>query len=135
MSFTNAAQQIVFDRLTGQLGAGVSLFDTPPFLPEAAPDTSFPYVVIGNDTLVAWDTDDATGVEVTVTLHFWSRAAGFSQVKTIMDAAYSRLHRANLTKSGYNIVDCLFEFGQTMSDPDGVTKHGVQRYRLTFEGA
>lgn len=133
MSFENIAQQIIFDRLTGQLGAGVTLFDTAPFLPEGAPSTTFPYVVIGNDTAVAWDNDTNVGAEFTITLHFWSRSEGFKQVKTIMQAAYDRLHRASLTKSGYNVVDCLWEFSEAMDDPDGVTKHGVQRYRLTIQ--
>jgi hypothetical protein len=133
MSFENIAQQIVFDRLNGNLGAGVSLFDTAPFLPEGAPSTTFPYVVMGNDTSAAWDNDTFVGADVTVTLHFWSRSNGFKEVKTIMQAAYVRLHRAPLTKAGYNIVDCLWTFSDAMDDPDGQTKHGVQRYRLTIQ--
>ena len=133
MSFLNIAQQIIFDRLTSNLGSGVSLFDTAPYLPEGAPSTSFPYVVIGNDTSAPWDTDDQVGGEITVTLHFWSRAEGFNQVKTIMQAAYDRLNRASLSKTGYNVVDCLHEFSEAINDPDGVTKHGIQRYRLTIQ--
>jgi hypothetical protein len=133
MSFLNIPQQIIFDRLTGNLGVGVSLFDTAPYLPEGAPSTSFPYVVMGNDTGVSWDTDDQLGAEITVTLHFWSRAEGFNQVKTIMQAAYDRLNRASLSKTGYTVVDCLHEFSEALNDPDGVTKHGIQRYRLTIQ--
>lgn len=133
MSFLNIAQQIIFDRLTGNLGVGVSLFDTAPYLPEGAPSTSFPYVVMGNDTSASWDTDDQLGAEITVTLHFWSRAEGFNQVKTIMQAAYDRLNRASLSKTGYSVIDCLHEFSEALNDPDGVTKHGIQRYRLTIQ--
>ena len=133
MSYLNTAQQIVFDRLTGQLGAGVTLLDTAPFLPEAAPATTYPYVVIGTDTGSPWDTDDTLGGEIMVSLHFWSRAKGYKEVKTIMQAAYDRLHRAALTKAGFNVLDCIYEFGEVMSDPDGATKHGVQRYRLTLQ--
>lgn len=133
MSFLNIAQQIVFDRLTGNLGTGVTIFDTAPFLPEGAPGTTFPYVVMGNDTAAPFDTDDQVGSEITVTLHFWSRASGFNQVKTIMQAAYDRLNRATLSKTGYSVLDCLHEFSEAMDDPDGVTKHGIQRYRLTIQ--
>ena len=133
MSFLNIAQQIIFDSLTGNLGSGVSLFDTAPYLPEGAPSTSFPYVVMGNDTAVAFDTDDQLGATITVSLHFWSRAEGFNQVKTIMQAAYDRLNRAALSKAGYVVLDCLHEFSEAMTDPDGVTKHGIQRYRLTIQ--
>lgn len=133
MSFLNTAQQLVYDRLSGALGVGVTIFDNAPFLPEAAPSTTFPYVVLGNDTSVAFDTDDTVGAEVTVTLHFWSRAEGFKEVKTIMQAAYDRLNRATLSITGFNVVDCLHEFSEALADPDGVTRHGIQRYRLTMQ--
>lgn len=130
-AFTTAAQELVFTALSGNM-TGCSVFDTAPFLPEGAPATTFPYCVIGNDTVRAWDTDDVRGAEITLTLHFWSRANGMKQVKALMDHAYGLLNRAVLTKTGYSITDCLFEFGDTVDDPDGQTKHGVQRYRMTI---
>lgn len=133
-AFNTAAQELVFTALNGNL-TGCTVFDTAPFLPEAAPATTFPYCVIGNDTAAAWDTDGIRGAEITLTLHFWSRVTGFKQVKALMDQAYGLLHRATLTKSGYAIIDCLMEFGEAMDDPDGQTKHGVQRYRLTIREA
>ncbi len=133
-AFNTAAQELVFTALSGNL-TGCAVFDTPPFLPEAAPATTFPYCVIGNDTNRAWDTDDSRGAEVTLTLHFWSRAQGFKQCKALMDQAYGLLNRTAMTKTGYTIVDTLFEFSDVMDDPDGMTKHGVQRYRLTIQGA
>ena len=133
-AFTTAAQELVFTAINGNL-TGCAVFDSAPFLPEGAPATTFPYCVIGNDTVRPWDTDDTRGADITITLHFWSRAAGQRQVKALMDEAYGVLNRATLTKTGYSITDCLFEFGDTVSDPDGATKHGVQRYKLTIQEA
>jgi hypothetical protein len=133
-AFTTTAQELVFSALDGKL-TGCTVFDTAPFLPEGAPSTSFPYCVIGNDTTEPWDTDDTLGTQISLTLHFWSRAKGMKQVKALMDQAYGLLHRAALTKTGYSVIDCLFEFGEAMNDPDGQTKHGVQRYRLTIREA
>lgn len=133
-AFTTAAQGIVFDLLNGNL-TGCTVFDTAPFLPEAAPETTFPYCVIGEDALGAWDTDLSRGADIRVTLHFWSRSKGNKQVKALMDQAYGLLNRAAPTKAGYDVTDILFEFGQVVSDPDGATKHGVQRYRLTISEA
>lgn len=133
-AFNTTAQELVFAKLNGAL-TGCQVFDTVPFLPEGAPATTFPYCVIGNDTAAAWDRDDTRGAEITITLHFWSRANGFKQLKALMDQAYGLLHWAALTKSGYKVVDCLFEFGDAINDPDGQTKHGVQRYRITIEEA
>ena len=132
--FTTTAQNIVYNALNGNL-TGCGVFDTVPFLPEAAPDTTFPYCAIGEDTLAPWDTDDTVGADVTLTLHFWSRSSGKAQVQALMDQAYSMLNRVTPTVAGYNVLDCLFEFGDVMDDPDGKTKHGVQRYRLVLQSA
>lgn len=131
MSFETAAQQIVYDALNGNLSCGV--YDDPPFLPEGMPRSNFPYVVIGNDTAVAWDTDDTLGKDITLTLHVWSRSGGFKETKDILGEIYTLLHRAELTKSGYNIVDCLCEFSEAFVDADGETRHGVARYRMTIQ--
>ena len=130
-AFLNTAQALVFDALDGAL-TGCTVFDTAPFLPEGAPATTFPYCVIGNDTAVSFATDDTRGRSITLTLHFWSRAEGFKQVKGLMDEAADILDRATLTAAGYTLIDCLCDFSEAMSDPDGVTKHGVQRYRMTI---
>jgi Protein of unknown function (DUF3168) len=130
MTWETAAQQAVFDALNGNL-TGCTVFDTAPFLPEGAPSTTFPYCVIGDDTFAPWDTDDGTGSQNTVTLHFWSRATGYAPLKALMGEAYALLHRQSLTLAGYDVVDCLIEFSEAMADPDGVTK----RYRLTMTAA
>lgn len=131
MPFENAAQQIVFAALSGNLTCPV--YDDAPFLPEGAPASGFPYVVIGNDTARAWDTDDTTGAQVTVTIHVWSRSGGFAQTKAILAEIHARLHRASLTKAGFNVLDCLWEFSETMMDVDGETRHGIARYRMTLQ--
>lgn len=131
MSFETAAQQIVFDALDGVISC--SVYDDPPSLPEGMPRSGFPYVVIGDDTSIAWDTDDTLGKELTQTVHVWSRTAGFKQTKDIMGEVYDALHRATISKTGYNVIDCLCEFSEAMRDPDGETRHGVMRFRLTMQ--
>lgn len=131
MSFERAAQEIVFDALSGVISCPV--YDDTPFLPEGQPRSGFPYVVIGNDTAIAWDTDDTLGKELTLTIHIWSRSPGQRETKIIMGEVYDELHRATISKSGYNVVDCLCEFTESMVDPDGETRHGVMRFRLTMQ--
>ena len=55
------------------------------------------------------------------------------EVKALMAEAYTLLNRASLTISGYNVVDCLWQFADVSVDPDGRTRHGVQRYLLTIQ--
>ncbi len=91
------------------------------------------YIVIGNDTMIEWDTDCETGFEGTVTIHAWDTTAdnrSFLPVKDIMGDVYAILHRAELSITGYNTVGMDFEFSETFLDPDGLTRHGVQRFRV-----
>lgn len=134
MSFELVAQQAIYAKLNGNIGATV--YDDVPMLPSGQPSANFPYVVIGNDTLVAWDNDSQLGAEITITLHIWSRAAGMKEAKTIAGQIYDLLHRATFSILGYSVLDCLNEFSEFMTDPDGETRHGIVRYRLTIqEGA
>lgn len=91
------------------------------------------YVVLGNDTMIEWDTDCETGFEGTVTIHAWDTTANnrsFIPVKDVMGDVYAILHRAELSITGYNTVGMDFEFSETLLDPDGLTRHGVQRFRV-----
>lgn len=133
MSFELAAQQAIFTRINGSVGA--SVYDHVPQLPSGQPSANFPYVVIGNDTFVAWDTDDQLGADITVTIHVWSRAKGMDEAKTIAGAIYDRLHRVALSIPGYHVIDCLCEFTEFRNDPDNLTRHGIVRYRLTMQEA
>lgn len=95
------------------------------------PDNAIaPYVVIGDDTFIEFDSDLVNGFEATVTIHSWSKYRGRSEVKTIMAAIYDALHRAEFTVQGYNLVGCDCEYSETFLESDGVTRHGVQRFRI-----
>jgi hypothetical protein len=122
MSVEVEIQKAIFTRLTN--GLTVLVFDD---VPDNQPK---PYVVVGDDTVIEWDTDNNTGFESTITLHVWSDQPGRGEVKTIQGEIYDLLHRAEFSVIGYNLINCAFEFGDTVLDVNGVTRHGVQRFRL-----
>lgn len=134
MKAANAVQSALFTRLSA-IVTSATVYDDVPDLPEGEPFTDFPYIVIGNDTSVSWDTDDVLGETVTCTLHVFSRYQGKKEAKTILAEIYDALHRqaGNLSATGYRFVDCLLEFSEIFDDDDGATRHGVCRYRLTVE--
>jgi hypothetical protein len=114
--------------------AGKAVYDSVPQVAESESSTAFPYVVIGECTVVNADTDDMDGQEHVITLHTWSRYRGKKEVKQIHAAIYAALHDAALTVTGYTAVYCFFESSEVFGDPDGLTQHGVSRYRvLTFD--
>jgi len=143
-----AIQQAIFTKLRADapLGAmlptslfdgdvGKAVYDRPPAsnYSELAVGV-FPFVVIGDDTAAEFDTDDSEGQETTVTIHAWSRYPGKKEVKQVLDAIYNALHNKSLTVTGQIVIFIFFEFMETIADPDGLTQHGVIRFRLLTQG-
>ena len=123
---------MIYDALVaGTIGA--SVYDSPPGQAEGLPLANFPYVVIGLDGSRAWDTDDLLGKDIDIYLHVWSRYKGTVEARRILDHIYSTLHRGTLSITGLHVVDCLLAFTQIYLDPDGVTHHGICRYKLLVQ--
>lgn len=101
-----------------------------PVYDDVPDNAAAPYVVIGDDTLIEFDSDGISGFEATVTIHTWSTYRGKKQIKEMQGAIYDLLHRAELIVSGYNFIGCDSEYSESLLDADGVTRHGVQRFRI-----
>ena len=145
MSFEYVIQKAIYDKLIADSALNTMLaknvenpslpaiYDNVPQAVDSGSDSVFPYITIGDDTMVDWDTDTSQGKEATLTLHVWSRYRGRKQTKEIQGAIYDALHLSNLIISGYHSVLMLSEYSETLLDPDGLTRHGVQRFRLILE--
>ena len=112
--------------LTNTLGANV--FDD---VPE---ETAFPLVVLGEDTTVDFSTKDLIGSETTINIDIFSRYRGSKETKNIMDRIHTLLHDSSLTVSGVNLINLRFEFSDVIRDPDGITRHGIMRFRAIILG-
>lgn len=134
MSFEAALQQAVYDQLSGYPGMP-AVYDDVPVDVKGQPAVAFPYVVIGEDTHIPFDTDDSLGSESTLTLHTWSRYRGKKECKEIMALNYDALTRQSLAVDGYDLITIEFEYSEVVLDPDGITRHGVQRFRALTEQA
>lgn len=128
MSFELSLQRAVYDRLNAYPGLP-SVYDDVPN------DAAFPYVAIGEDTHVPFDTDDSLGSESTVTLHTWSRYRGKKQAKEIQALIYDALTRKALALDAHHLITIEFEYSEVVLDPDGITRHGIQRFRALIEQA
>jgi len=112
--------------LTNTLGAGV--YD------EVQEGNSYPFVTIGRDSSIDYSTKDVDGSEYTVNFDIWSQYKGSKETKEIMDRIHDLLHDYSLSVTGYNLVNLRFEFGDILIDPDGITRHGVMRFRAIILG-
>lgn len=112
--------------LTSTLGAGV--FD------EVTEGTTYPFVAIGEDTVTDFGTKTEDGGQFTINIHVWSQYTGSKETKNIMDRIHDLLHDSNLSVTGFNLVNLRFEFSDILRDPDGITRHGVMRFRAIILG-
>tara|TARA_Y100000114_G_C11720152_1_gene308037 strand:+ start:107 stop:514 length:408 start_codon:yes stop_codon:yes gene_type:complete len=112
--------------LTSTLGAAI--YD------EAPENSSFPYITMGTGQAVDYSTKDLDGSEVSIVLDVWSRYKGSKEVKNLMDRVHTLLHDSNLSVTGHNLINMRFEFGDVLRDPDGITRHGVMRFRAVMLG-
>ena len=133
-TFALPLQTAIYSLLT-TAGLSATVFDDVPDLPAGMPTSSFPYIVIGEDSFVPWDTDDRRGVRASLYLHIWSRYNGKLEVKTIMQEIDDALNRqaSSLSAAGYSFIDCTLEYANVIDHSDGETRHGVLRYRVTMQ--
>lgn len=120
-------QQAIYARLSGDATLvttlGAAVYDEPPA------GVAFPYVVVGDTTETPNDTMGVTGRDLTVTIHTWSRYRGMREISRMQDRIDQLLDRWLPTVAGWNSVHVLQEYFEALRDPDGLTRHGVSRYR------
>lgn len=120
-------QKTIFDVLSGDSNLtstlGASVYD---FVPDS---TAFPYVKLGEETAIDNGTKTLQGNEHTLVIHSFSRYRGSKQIKEIMSRIYALLHESSLSVSGASLVNLRFEFSDVIKENDGLTSHGLQRFR------
>ena len=121
-----ALQKTVFDALDGDSTLQSLVTDVFDFVPET---TAFPYVKVGEETAVDNGTKTLQGNDHTLVIHTFSRYRGSKETKEIMSRIYALLHESSLTITGASLVNLRFEFSDIIKENDGLTTHGLQRFR------
>lgn len=98
---------------------GTRVYDQPPATP------TFPYVTIGDTQFLRDDATCISGGQIYLTLHGWSRAVGFQEVRRIADAVVEAVHMAPATLPSNRLVSLMHRQTRTFRDPDGLTSHAV----------
>jgi hypothetical protein len=93
-----------------------------------------PYITLGDSTEVPDNALGQRGYEDTFTLHIWSRQKGFKQAQTILGRMNTLLDQKPLTLATQSHVSTMYEFTQSMNDPDDTSvRHMPVRYRLSTQ--
>lgn len=120
-------QKTIFDTLSGDSTItstyGANVYD---YVPD---NSSFPYIKVGEETSVDNGTKTLQGNEHTLVIHTFSQYRGSKEVKNIMSRIYALLHESSLSVSGASLVNLRFEFSDVIKENDGLTTHGLQRFR------
>lgn len=131
--FDQAIYDAVYDALEADsvlMGIIKSIYDNVPQPDDSGDDADFPYIVLGDNLALEWDTDDSSGKDVSITVNSWSRQRGRQETRQIQDAIYNVLHRADLVVSGFNFVTMEFVNSSTARSADGKTYQGISEFRM-----
>lgn len=93
-----------------------------------ASDTQHPLVEIGEVEAQEADTGRA-GIDEVLTLHVWSRQRGQREILSIMHRMKAEMHKTRLAVPGWDSM-VWWRNTLTMQDPDGISQHGVIRFRI-----
>lgn len=95
-------------------------------------DAAYPYVVMGEITARDWSDKFVPGMEVYSTLHIWSTYNGRKEAEEMADGTIQALTRAPLNLAGFNALG-YFESWDLIIDIDGITRHGILKFRYLIE--
>jgi hypothetical protein len=107
-----------------------------PVVDHAGPNQEYPYCTIGEFVAGHADTLGEQAVNMDVTVHLWSRQPGMQECQQLMTLAKDTLDRAVLPVTGFQWVTAIWQYAQTLREPDGETRHGILRFQvMTFDQA
>jgi hypothetical protein len=135
MSGAYELQNAIYNALDGDAtvsGAVVGIYDNPTQVNDPSDDSEFPFLTISDTTIQPWDDDTDSGTQADATIHVWSRARHALEAKQIQGYIYERLHRGTISINGYTFVGCDLVDQDVQRDEDGITRHGIQTFRLTY---
>lgn len=107
--------------------------DSPAVFDHVPQDATFPYVVVGEPVGTDHDTDDTLGWDAEVTIHQWSRFRGFEEVEAIQRQTDEAINRAEPVVVDARIVTLHRVSVDGVLDDDGLTRHGIHRFRAIID--
>ena len=125
---TTEVQKSIFSTLSGDSTLD-GLIGNNKILDDVPQGTDYPYVQIGEETTIDGGLKDKDRQEYTLTIHIWSRYRGNKETKEIAERIYTLLHNSAISVSGASLANIRNEFFTVLVDDDGLTRHGVMRFR------
>lgn len=109
---------------------GSRVFDRVARNPDGSPQADFPYVALGDTQFIPDEAECTDAGETNLTLHCWSRAVGFPEVRRLAAAVANALHDVSLPLDSGNVQSLLLQSSRVLRDPDGLTSHAVLNFSV-----
>lgn len=93
---------------------------------------AFPYVTIGEPTMVPFETKSKFGEEMSITIHSWSIYAGKKESYEILNLCLNAL-KTRLDLVGFTIQKVNIDNMTVIDDADPRIKHGILRMKYTIQ--
>ena len=90
----------------------------------------FPKIWIEDGGADDWSNKDDNGLEAFINLHVGSQKEGTKEIRGLMDKCHSALHNVDLVLANGQSVLCQFLRHDVVIDSDGITRHGIMRFKL-----
>jgi len=119
-------QEALYSRLNGDSTLGGLITGVYDAVPD---DTALPIVVIGPTSTSDDGSKTLDARDYIFNVDVWSDYRGMKETKNISQRVYTLLHEHDLSVSGANLIDLRCEFSSEVLENDGVTRHGVMRFR------
>lgn len=124
-------QKAVYAALTGDATLTALITGVHDQVPQTR---AFPYVTIGDDTYAEFASHTFDGVEGTLQVHTWTQSGGRASAHAIQQNIYRLLHENYFSIAGVSAIVMRWEFSEILVDPDTVTYHGIQRFKIILGG-
>ena len=122
-------QKVIFETLNADdslLGLSTGVYENP------APVIAFPYITLGELTAMDWSTKTTRGLQIVVPIHAYSQVSK-KEVIEILDRVFDLLQSGGFDLEGHELIAMRFEYNEIGLEPDGITYHGVIRFRAYTE--
>lgn len=122
-------QQAIYNRLSSDAtisGMVTSVFDS------VKKDQPYPYIVIGEPSVLPFDTKNTFGEEISLVIHVWSDYQGKKECYSIIGACLNALSQ-RLDVTGFEVLKAGRTQMQVFDDIDPRIKHGVLRMQYTIK--
>ena len=131
----DAVQQAIYTALVAAVSDDYDgIYTKVPQASDSGSTVPFPYLTITIPDATRWDTKTDNGMSVDVDVHAWERDDSDLAIRQRLNGVYGALHRTGtLSIAGVSVVTCLFNSSAFYDDPDGVTRHAVLTFRITYQ--